>query len=179
MDLVQHQMQSIHGLAIHSPESNKSSRWTLMELVQQQMQSIHGLAIHIPESNKSSRWCLMDLVVHTAACSIHWAILWSTEPITIRQNQEKVFRFEVVIRKHCCFKRHLLLFALVSAHCPPSSILVSASAEITTSTRINPSGSRIPFIFCCLCSETFQSRKIINRLLSVHNITASLAYLIT
>ena len=27
-------MQSIHGLATHSPESNKSSRWSLMELVQ-------------------------------------------------------------------------------------------------------------------------------------------------
>ena len=39
-------MQSIHGLAIHSPESNKSSRWILMDLVQQQMQSIHGLALY-------------------------------------------------------------------------------------------------------------------------------------
>ena len=62
MDLVQLQMQSIHGLAIHSPESNKSSRWSLMDLVQLQMQSIHGLAIHSPESNKISRWSLMDLV---------------------------------------------------------------------------------------------------------------------
>ena len=34
---------------IHSPESNKSSRWSLMELVQWQMQRIHGLAIHSPE----------------------------------------------------------------------------------------------------------------------------------
>ena len=61
-----------------------------MELVQWQMQSIHGLAIHSPESSKSSRWSLMDLV-HMATCSIHWAILWSTESIKIRQNQEKDF----------------------------------------------------------------------------------------
>ena len=32
----------------------------------------------------------MDLV-HVATCSIHWAILWSTESIKIRQNQEKDF----------------------------------------------------------------------------------------
>ena len=56
MELVQWQMQSIHGLAVHSPESNKSSRWSLMDLVQWQMQSIYGLTIHSPESNKSSRW---------------------------------------------------------------------------------------------------------------------------
>ena len=37
------------------------------------MQSIHGLAVHSPESNKSSRWSLMDLV-HMATCSIRWAI---------------------------------------------------------------------------------------------------------
>ena len=36
-------------------------------------QSIHGLAIHSPECNKSSRWSLMDLV-YMATCSIHWAI---------------------------------------------------------------------------------------------------------
>ena len=45
MELAQWQLQSIHGLAIHSPESNKSSRWSLMELAQWQLQSIHGLAI--------------------------------------------------------------------------------------------------------------------------------------
>ena len=50
------------------------------------MQSIHGLAIHSPESNKSSRWSLMDLL-NIATCSIHWAVLWSTEYIKIRQNQ--------------------------------------------------------------------------------------------
>ena len=44
------------------------------------MQSIHGLAIHSPESNKSSRWSLMDLI-HMATCTIRWAILWSTESI--------------------------------------------------------------------------------------------------
>ena len=54
------------------------------------MQSIHGLAIYSPESNKSSWWSLMELV-HMATCSIHWAILWSTESIKIRQNQEKDF----------------------------------------------------------------------------------------
>ena len=32
----------------------------------------------------------MDLV-HMATCSIRWAILWSTESIKIRQNQEKDF----------------------------------------------------------------------------------------
>ena len=37
------------------------------------MLSIHGLAIHSPESNKSSRWSLMDLV-RMATCSIHWAL---------------------------------------------------------------------------------------------------------
>ena len=31
----------------------------------------------------------MDLV-HMATCSIRWAILWNTESIKIRQNQEKV-----------------------------------------------------------------------------------------
>ena len=40
----------------------------------------NALAIHSPESKKSSRWSLMDLV-HMATCSIHWAILWSTESI--------------------------------------------------------------------------------------------------
>ena len=59
-----------------------------MELVQQQMQSIHGLAINSPESNKSSRWSLMDLA-HTATHSIHWATLWSIEFIKIRQNKQK------------------------------------------------------------------------------------------
>ena len=59
-----------------------------MELVQWQMQSIHGLAVHSPESNKSSRWSLMDLV-HMATCSIRWPLLWSTESINIRQNQEE------------------------------------------------------------------------------------------
>ena len=73
----------IHQLAV----KRYPNCWTLMELAQYQMQSIHGLAIHSPESNKSSRWSLMDLV-HMATCSIHWAILWSTESIKIRQNQE-------------------------------------------------------------------------------------------
>ena len=40
MELVQWQMQSIHGLAIHSPESNKSSRWSLMDFVQEQKQLV-------------------------------------------------------------------------------------------------------------------------------------------
>ena len=55
-----------------------------MELVQWQ------IAIHSPESNKSSWWSLMDLV-HMAACSIRWAILWSTESNNTGQNQEKDF----------------------------------------------------------------------------------------
>ena len=58
-----------------------------MELVQWQMQSIHGSAIHSPDSNKSSR-ILMDLV-HMAACSIRWVILWNSESIKIRQNPRK------------------------------------------------------------------------------------------
>ena len=48
--------------------------------------SIYGLAIHSLESNKSSRWSLMDLVC-MATCSIRWTILWSTESIKSRQNQ--------------------------------------------------------------------------------------------
>ena len=109
------------GYFIHSPESNKSSRWSLMDLVQlanakhpwlgytqswiQQKQPVEfdgfgtvanakhpwlGYFIHSPESNKSSRWSLMDLV-HMATRSIRWAILWSTESIKIMQNQEKDF----------------------------------------------------------------------------------------
>ena len=65
-------MQSIHGLAI--PQRANST----------------SVAIHSPESNKSSRWSLMDMV-HMATCSISWAILWSTESIKIRQNQEMDF----------------------------------------------------------------------------------------
>ena len=68
-----------------------------MDLVEYQMQSIHGLAIHSPESNKSSRWSLMDLV-HMATCPIRWAILWSTESVKIRQNQEKDFGGFGVVR---------------------------------------------------------------------------------
>ena len=46
----------------------------------------------VPESNKSSRWSLMDLVhMATCTCSVCWAILWSTESIKIRQNQRVDF----------------------------------------------------------------------------------------
>ena len=69
-----------------------------MELVQWQMQSIYGLALHSHESNQSSRWSLIDLV-HMATCSIHWAILWSAESIKIRQNQGVNFdEFGVCLR---------------------------------------------------------------------------------
>ena len=54
-----------------------------MELIQWQMQSIHGLAVHSPESNKSSRWSLMDLV-DMESCSIRWVPLWSTESTKIK-----------------------------------------------------------------------------------------------
>ena len=90
-----------------------------MELVQWQMQSIHGLAMHSPESNKSSWWSLMDLV-HMATCSIHWAILWSTESIDIRQNQEKDFGelglrivFVLITNVYNGFKSFLLPFYIV------------------------------------------------------------------
>ena len=78
--LMEWQMQSIHGLAIHSPESNKSSRWSLMHLVHMATCSIHWAILWSTESIKSSRWSLIDLV-HMATCSIRWAILWSTESI--------------------------------------------------------------------------------------------------
>ena len=73
-------MQCIHSLAIHSPESNESSRWGLMDLVHMAACSIHWATLWSTESIKISRWSLMDLV-HMAACSIHWATLWSTESI--------------------------------------------------------------------------------------------------
>ena len=59
------------------------------------MQSIHGLAIHSPESNKSSRWSLMDLV-HMATWPVRWATLWITESIKIRQNQNDFAGFGVI-----------------------------------------------------------------------------------
>ena len=49
-----------------------------MDLVHMATCSIHWAILWSTESNKSSRWSLMDLV-HMATCSIHWAILWSTE----------------------------------------------------------------------------------------------------
>ena len=87
--------------------------WTLMELVQQQMQSIHGLAIHSPESNKSSRWSLMDLV-HMATCSIRWATLWSAESIKIRQNQEKDFGGFGVVKVKSQTESHTLRMCVIS-----------------------------------------------------------------
>ena len=52
--------------------------WSLMDLVHMATCSIHWAILWSTESNKSSWWSLMDLV-HMATCSIHWAILWSTE----------------------------------------------------------------------------------------------------
>ena len=80
MELVQWQMQNIHGLAIHSTEFIKSSRWSLMDLVHGATCSIRWAILWSTESIKSSQWSLMDLV-HMATCSIRWAILWSTESI--------------------------------------------------------------------------------------------------
>ena len=56
------------GLAIHSPESNKSSRWSLIDLVHMATCSIRWAILWSTESNKSSRWSLIDLV-HMATCS--------------------------------------------------------------------------------------------------------------
>ena len=50
-----------------SHESNKSSRWSLMDLVEYQMLSIHGLAIHSPESNKKAAggvWWIWYTLLH-------------------------------------------------------------------------------------------------------------------
>ena len=99
---------SIHWAILWSTESNKSSRWSLMDLVHMATCSIHWAILWSTESNKSSRWSfdgfgthgymlyslgytvgvlnptkssqwsLMDFV-HMATCSIRWAILWSTE----------------------------------------------------------------------------------------------------
>ena len=50
----------------------------------------HGLAIRNPESNKSSRWCLMDLVVGTHGImlnSLGYTHMYSTESTKTQQNQ--------------------------------------------------------------------------------------------
>ena len=65
LDLVQWQMQSIHGLAIHSPESNKSSRWSLMDFVSPGIM-VNSLGcictvLNPPTSSKTRGWILMDL----------------------------------------------------------------------------------------------------------------------
>ena len=63
---------SIHWAILWSTESNKSSRWSLMDLVHMATCSIHWDILWSTEYNKSSRWSLMDLV---HMCSIRWAIL--------------------------------------------------------------------------------------------------------
>ena len=81
MDLVIHgYMIYSLGYVLWSTESNKSSRWSLMDLVYMATWSIRWAVLWSTESNKSSRWSLMDLV-YMATWSIRWAVLWSTEYI--------------------------------------------------------------------------------------------------
>ena len=47
-----------------------------MELVQWQMQIIHGLAIHSPESNKSRQWSFMDWVHVASFAGVYTVQYW-------------------------------------------------------------------------------------------------------
>ena len=68
-----------HWAILWSTESNKAAGGVWWIWYTWLHALFDGLYCGSTESNKSSRWSLMDLV-HMATCSVCWAMLWSTDP---------------------------------------------------------------------------------------------------